>query len=83
MATKATDPVCGMTVEESPTTPRISYQGRTYLFCSTPARRDSPQTRTDTRRTSEAEPAKWTVIGMDVQRAAPFKSGSACAGAGS
>ncbi|MCZ4508734.1 YHS domain-containing protein [Streptomyces sp. ActVer] len=34
MATKATDPVCGMMVEESPTTPRISYQGRTYLFCS-------------------------------------------------
>lgn len=27
MATKATNPVFGMTVEESPTTPRISYQG--------------------------------------------------------
>ncbi|MFF6833298.1 YHS domain-containing protein [Streptomyces sp. NPDC012438] len=35
MAATTTDPVCGMTVEDSPTTPRITYQGRTYLFCST------------------------------------------------
>ncbi|MEV0411180.1 YHS domain-containing protein [Streptomyces sp. NPDC050448] len=35
MAEATTDPVCGMTVEDSPTTPRITYQGRTYLFCGT------------------------------------------------
>ena len=29
-----TDPVCGMAVEESPAARRASYQGQTYLFCS-------------------------------------------------
>jgi len=29
-----TDPVCGMAVEEIPAARRASYQGRTYLFCS-------------------------------------------------
>ena len=29
-----TDPVCGMAVEPSEATPRHSYQGQTYHFCS-------------------------------------------------
>ncbi len=28
------DPVCGMTVEESPTALKSEYQGTTYYFCS-------------------------------------------------
>ncbi len=29
-----TDPVCGMTVKESPTAPKSEYKGQTYYFCS-------------------------------------------------
>ncbi|MEV8626442.1 YHS domain-containing protein [Streptomyces sp. NPDC051079] len=35
MAEATTDPVCGMTSGDLPTTPRITYQGGTYLFGST------------------------------------------------
>ncbi len=28
------DPVCGMTVKESPTAFKSDYQGQTYYFCS-------------------------------------------------
>ncbi|MFF7642925.1 hypothetical protein [Streptomyces canus] len=83
MATKTVDPVCGMTVEESPTTPQISYQGGPTCSAATPVKSVSPPIRTDMRTTTEAEPARWTVIGMDVQCAALFDTGSACAGAGS
>ena len=33
MAT-TTDPVCGMTIDDTPDAPRTTYQGRTYVFCS-------------------------------------------------
>lgn len=30
----ATDPVCGMKVDEKQTTARVVYEGRAYYFCS-------------------------------------------------
>ena len=30
----ATDPVCGMTIEESDAVETVEYQGTTYYFCS-------------------------------------------------
>ena len=36
----ATDPVCGMTVQEQRTAERFSYAGTTYYFCSTKCLRD-------------------------------------------
>lgn len=33
MAT-TTDPVCGMTIDDSPDAPHTTYRGRTYVFCS-------------------------------------------------
>jgi xanthine dehydrogenase accessory factor len=33
------DPVCGMTVKESPTALKIEYQSKTYYFCGPGCRR--------------------------------------------
>jgi Cu+-exporting ATPase len=33
--TTTTDPVCGMTVQDSPAAPRAIHAGQDYVFCST------------------------------------------------
>jgi len=33
------DPVCGMTVQESPTALKMEHQGKTYYFCGPGCRR--------------------------------------------
>ncbi|MDP8959186.1 MAG: YHS domain-containing protein [Actinomycetota bacterium] len=36
----ATDPVCGMTVEESEAVATVEHEGRTYYFCSEDCREE-------------------------------------------
>lgn len=38
MAVMTIDPVCGMTVEDSPRASRVTHEGQTYVFCSTTCR---------------------------------------------
>lgn len=40
----ALDPVCGMTVEITPSTPTAEYEGQTYYFCCTGCRRTFERT---------------------------------------
>lgn len=41
---KATDPVCGMSVESTKAAAQETYQGRSYFFCSAHCRDEFKQT---------------------------------------
>ena len=43
----ATDPVCGMTVEESNPAATAEYEGQTYYFCSTDCKEEFEANPTD------------------------------------
>jgi len=49
---KVTDPVCGMTIEDSGAVAKSTYKDKTYYFCSKPCKEDfdkNPQSYLDTR----------------------------------
>jgi YHS domain-containing protein len=68
--TKHRDPVCGMEVEVTSSTPRAEHQGATYYFCST-----------DCRVAFEKEPARYAASAFAKAGSVPTpKFGSAGSG---
>ncbi len=62
---KSTDPVCGMTVETASASPRSSYSGTEYVFCSTACQR-----------TFEAHPDQFVAGGQSKSARAPLADAS-------
>ncbi len=66
---KVTDPVCGMTIEDSGAVAKSTYKNSTYYFCSKSCKEDfdrNPESyldaRTDAERSRERDPAKSAAI---------------------